>query len=364
MLEMPLSISVFVPLYNHEKFIQATLRSAINQTIPPDEVVVIDDGSTDRSSTAAKSVLHSSIRLFEEESNLGGAATMLGLSRCQGDAVAILNSDDTWEADKLKRQVDYLATAPNCGVVFTLVNLIDEEGKAWSDGTNRHMSRFEINNKDRTAWLRHFFHFGNVFCASSAMVRKKCFEEVGLLDGRYIQLQDFDMWLRIALAGYDIHLIEERLTNYRLARNGANMSFGSARNQAVYTIEYARLLRNYWKIRSLNELIEIFPEIKIANHADDSLILFYLARHAAAQQTLHHRLFAIETMEQWGGNIEAKRLAASCEGFSHVDYQNFIAQWPNREAMLFSFRLKMLDLSNKVLRYDLQQRLKTLLLQQ
>lgn len=359
---MPVSVSVFVPLYNHENFIRATLTSAIHQTLPPDEVVVIDDGSSDRSVVAAKSVVHPSIRLIEGKYNLGGPATMLGLSECGGDAVAILNSDDTWEADKLRKQIDYLATTPGCGVVFTLVNLIDDEGKPWDDGTNRHMSRFEVSNKSRTAWLRHFFHSGNVFCASSAMVRKECFETLGLLDGRYVQLQDLEMWLRIAVAGYDIHVIEERLTNYRLTRGGTNMSFGSSRNQAIYTVEYARLLRNFWKIRSLNELVEIFPDIQVSDRADDSLILFYLARHAAAQATLHHRLFAIETMEQWGGNIEAMRLAASCEGFSHVAYQNFIARWPNREALLFAFRLKALDILNRILRYDIQQRIKTLIL--
>lgn len=361
---MPLSVSVFVPLYNHENFIRTTLESAIRQTVAPDEVVVIDDGSNDRSVSAARSVKHSSIRLIEGKYNLGGPATALGLSECRGDAIAILNSDDTWEPDKLKKQIDYLNAAPGCGVVFTLVNLIDDEGKPWANGTNRHMSRFEVRNKSRTAWLRDFFHSGNAFCASSALVRKECFETLGLLDGRYIQLQDLEMWLRIAVAGYDIHVIEERLTNYRLTRAGTNMSFGSSRNQAIYTVEFARLLRNFWNIRSLNELVEIFPEIQVSERADDSLILFYLARYAAAQPTLHHRLFAIETMEQWGGNAEAMRLAGSCEEFSHNAYQDFISRWPNREALSFGLRLKALDILNRLLRYDVQQRIKMFILRQ
>lgn len=359
---MTLSISVFVPLYNHERFIRATLASALQQTLPPNEILVIDDGSSDGSVMAANAISHHTIRMIEEKINLGGTATMLGLSYCRGDAVAILNSDDTWEANKLERQVEYLSKAKNCGVVFTLVNLIDEHGNPWKDGTNRHQSLFEVANKDRLAWLRYFFHSGNAFCASSAMVRSVCFEDLGVLDGRYIQLQDLDMWVRVALAGYDIHVVEERLTNYRLARDGANMSLGSSRNQAIYTVEYARLLRNYWSIRSLDELVKIFPDIIVSEHADDSLVLFYLARHAAAQPALHHRLFALETMAKWGGNLEAMRLAASCEGFTHVAYRDFLARWPIKEALIFGLRQKAQEMLGKVLRYDLQQRLKTFVL--
>jgi glycosyltransferase involved in cell wall biosynthesis len=359
---MPLSVSVFVPLYNHENFIRATLTSALQQTLPPNEIVVIDDGSSDGSVMAANAISNGSIRIIEEKHNLGGPTTMLGLSYCRGEVVAILNSDDTWEADKLKRQVEHLNMVKNCGVVFTRVNLVDDRGEPWKDGTNRHQSRFQVANRDRLAWLRYFFHTGNAFCASSAMVRRTCFEKVGWLDGRYIQLQDLDMWVRIALAGYDIHIVEERLTNYRLARSGANMSLGSSRNQAVHTVEYARLLRSYWNIQSLDELMKIFPDIVASKHADDSLVLFYLARHAAAQPTLHHRLFAVETMEKWGGNLEAMRLAASCEGFTHVAYRDFLARWPFKEALMLGLRLKALEMLAKVLRYDRLQRVKTFVL--
>jgi glycosyltransferase involved in cell wall biosynthesis len=359
---MPLSVSVFVPLYNHENFVRAALTSALQQTLPPDEIVVIDDGSSDGSVMAANAISHRSIRIIEEKSNLGGPSTMLGLSSCTGDAVAILNSDDTWEAKKLERQVERFDMVKNCGVVFTHVNLIDDQGKPWKDGTNRHQSRFEVANRGHLAWLRYFFHSGNAFCASSAVVRRACFEKLGLPDGRYIQLQDLDMWVRIALAGYDIHVVEERLTNYRLARGGANMSLGSPRNQVIYTVEYARLLRNYWSIHSLDELVRIFPDIVPSKRADDSLVLFYLAHYAAAQPTLHHRLFAIETMEKWGGNLEAMRLAASCEGFTHVAYRDFLARWPIKEAFMFGLRLKALEMLGKVFRYDLQQRVKTFVL--
>ncbi|TKT72899.1 glycosyltransferase family 2 protein [Afipia massiliensis] len=359
---MTKSISVFVPLYNHEKFIRATLTSALAQTLPPDEIVVIDDGSSDGSIEAAKSVLHPSIQIIAEQRNLGGPTTMRGLSFCKGNLVAILNSDDTWSPEKLKRQVDHLEKNQNCGVVFTLVSLIDEHGKTWKQATNRHQSLFQARNRDRHAWLRYFFHSGNVFCASSATVRRECFDRLGPLDGRYVQLQDLDMWLRIAMAGYDIHVVQDNLTYYRLARNGSNMSVGSPQNRAIYATEYARLLRNYWSVLSLDELLKIFPDISVSDDADDSLVLFYLAKYAAKQPTLHHRLFALETMQKWGGNLEAMRLAAKCHGFTHIEYRNFVAGWPIKETLVLGLLTKIEKIANQFLPYDFQQRIKTLIL--
>lgn len=359
---MTKSISVFVPLYNHEKFIRATLTSALAQTLPPDEIVVIDDGSSDGSIAAAKSVFHPSIQIIAEQRNLGGPATMRGLSVCKGSMVAILNSDDTWSPHKLKRQADYLEKNRSCGVVFTLPTLIDEHGNEWKQASNRHQSLFQVENRNRHAWLRHFFHSGNAFCASSAVVRRECFDRVGPLDGRYVQLQDLDMWLRIAVAGYDIHVVQENLTNYRLARNGSNMSIGSPQNKAIYAVEYARLLRNYWNIQSLDELLTIFPDMSVSKDADDSLVLFYLAKYAASQPTLHHRLFALETMEKWGGNLDAMRLAAKCHDFTHIQYRSFVARWPVRETLMLGFLYKMETITNRFLPYDLQQRIKTLFL--
>lgn len=327
------TISVLTTLYNHEKYIQEAITSAVSQTRPPDEIIVIDDGSSDRSVPVAQKCGNKTVRILAEERNLGGPNTVKGLQQCGGSLIAILNSDDSWQKEKLEQQLRYLERNPGCGAVFTLVNVIDEDGKLWAEGSNPYQSIFQVNNNDRYGWLRQFFYYGNALCVSSALIRRECFDRVGWLDGRYVQLQDLDLWIRIVKAGYDIHVIQKRLTSYRVLRSGKNMSAGVEDTKALYAFEFSKVLRNYWAISSLGELAGIFPDIEIAAGADETLLKFYLAIHSSKQPGVHHQLFALESMSSWGGNYEAMSMAAKCHNFSHADYRRFLSRGPVREIM-------------------------------
>lgn len=354
---MTLKISVLTTLFNHERFIRTTLESALAQTLAPTEIIVLDDASTDGSLAAAREIKDLAIRVLSSPVNLGGANTMKALAACSGDLVAILNSDDLWAPDKLEKQQAHLASSPRTGVVFTHVTTIDEHSNPWSsDGRSR--KPFAFRNRSRHDWLRHLFLNGNPFCASSALVRKECFERLGPFDGSYIQLQDMDMWIRAAVAGYDLHVVEQPLTHYRIMRDGSNMSFGDSGNRAANTFEYARTLRNYWQLESLDELLRVFPEIRVADKADDSLMLFYLARYAVELPSIHHRLFALETMARWGGNLDAMSLAHTYHGFGFREYREFFTRGPVRDMLRLNLRHQLNSVAMKVLPNSLLQWLK------
>jgi hypothetical protein len=266
--------------------------------------------------------------LLTQAHNLGGATTMTGLAACTGEYVAILNSDDAWQPDKLERQAAYLSAHPECGAVFTWVTLVDEEDRPWRAGEHQLESVFEARNRTRAQWLRHFFDHGNALCASSALVRRTCFERLGPLDGRYVQLQDMEMWVRLAVAGFDLHIIEEKLTRYRVARSGRNLSTTSWPTRSRETYEYVRLLRNFWNLRSVAELREVFPEITGLDPAAGDLLLYHLARIADMRDTPHHRQFAVDSLFEFARRPEAVALAAERFGFSHRDYRDFLARNP------------------------------------
>lgn len=352
---VPPNISVLTTLFDHERFIKAALESALAQTLPPAEIIVFDDASTDLSLDAAHSVSHPAIRVFSSSCNLGGANTVEALNACGGKFIAILNSDDIWLPEKLERQYDWLADSPRTGAVFTHVTTIDEAGNP----RKPRQQPFAFHNRSRHEWLRHFFLAGNPFCASSALVRKECFERLGPLNGSFIQLQDMDMWIRIAIAGYELHVIEQPLTQYRVMENGSNMSSANIGNQATNIFEYLRTLRNYWQLASLQELLGIFPEIRVADGADDSLTLFYLARYAAQQPGFHHRLFALETMSRWGGNREAMSLAYKCHGFDFSQYRDFLSRGPIRVLLRLSIRHQINSLAMRLLPYAVYEKVKT-----
>lgn len=353
-------ISVLTTLFNHEHFIKDTLNSALIQTLPPSEIIVLDDASTDNSLDVARSLEHPAIRVISESRNLGGPNTMKGLSACKGELIAILNSDDIWTPEKLQKQYNYMASSSQTGVVFTHVRVIDESGSLWPN--NSYQRTFDVTNRSRHEWLKHFFLMGNPFCASSAFIRKECFDRLGSLNGSYTQLQDLDMWIRVAIAGYDLHVIKEPLTHYRVMRGGNNMSSSRSDARSINSFEYAKILRHYWRLSSLQELVSVFPEIKVADKADDSLTLFYLAQYAAKLPSIHHKLFALETMSHWGGDWESMNLAYECHGFDFPSYRNFFAQSIIRKLSRLSVRHQINSLALKVLPFPFYQSMKTLLL--
>jgi len=353
---MTSNISVLTTLFNHQDFIKEALQSALLQTLPPSEIIVLDDASADDSLKVARSLCNPIIQVIPEKRNLGGPNTMKGLSACQGDMIAILNSDDVWSPVKLEKQFGHMVSSPGTGVVFSHVKIIDESSQPRD--RNSHQHAFDVHNRSRFEWLRHFFLVGNPFCASSALIRKECFDRLGPLDGRYIQLQDLEMWIRIALAGYDLHVLDEPLTYYRIMGDGGNMSSGRSGARATNIFEYAKILRHYWNLTSLHELTSVFPEITIPDGADDSLTLFYMAQFAAKQPGLHHRLFALETMSKWGGDLGPMRMAYDCHGFDFPAYRDFFAQGPIRQMLRLNIRHQINAVAMKILPYALYQKLK------
>ncbi|EAY56981.1 MAG: putative glycosyl transferase, family 2 [Leptospirillum rubarum] len=355
---MTSTVSVLTTLFNHQEYIVEALNSAITQSYPPKQIVVFDDASSDESVKLAKQICDPRIEIHLGNYNLGGPNTVKGLSLCRGDYVAILNSDDCWAKDKLKHQVEYLDSHPKCGAIFTHVQIIDENSQPWQQGTNPLEFIFATTNRSRFEWLNHFFLYGNAFCASSVVVRREIFDQLGLFDGRYIQLQDFEMWLRIALAGYDLYVIDRPLTMYRVMRTGSNMSAANIRGKSLYEFEYSKILQNFWKIRSLVELRSIFPEITISEKADDSLVLFYLAKFASQLPSWHHKMFAIETMSKWGGNLHSMTLAYECHNFSHKSYIDFLSNGPIKELFVKSWKWKVEIILKYVISYSSMQIIK------
>jgi glycosyltransferase involved in cell wall biosynthesis len=111
------TLSVIIPAYNREAYLGAAIASVLTQTYPVTEIIVVDDGSTDR--TAAISGAYGPpVRCITQENRGAGAARNTGLNAARGDFVALLDSDDLWLERKLEQQVAYLQTHPGTDLVF------------------------------------------------------------------------------------------------------------------------------------------------------------------------------------------------------------------------------------------------------
>src|SRR5215469_10447854 len=107
------TISVIIPLYNRRDEIGRAIASALGQSRAPDEVIVVDDASRDGSAETVAALGDNRIRLMRHERNRGAAAARnTGIAAAQGDWIALLDSDDEWEPEKLAQQVEMLCAAP------------------------------------------------------------------------------------------------------------------------------------------------------------------------------------------------------------------------------------------------------------
>ena len=111
-------VTVVVPAYNSSAFLRQAVDSALGQTYPFVEVIVVDDGSTDGTTEVVAG--YGSKIVFIHQRNAGvAAARNTALRVARGELVAYLDADDVWDPDKVRRQVEFLAAHPECGLVHT-----------------------------------------------------------------------------------------------------------------------------------------------------------------------------------------------------------------------------------------------------
>lgn len=132
-------LSVALCTYNGETYIREQVESILSQTLPVDEIVVCDDGSTDNTLSIIESLrkgTNADIRIYRNETNLGVCANFQkAVDLCNGDIIFLSDQDDVWHNDKVETIVNYFNHNPQTQVVFSDGQLIDGSGKAISNGT-------------------------------------------------------------------------------------------------------------------------------------------------------------------------------------------------------------------------------------
>jgi GT2 family glycosyltransferase len=206
-------ISVVVPLYNHERYIEQTLQSVLSQTMPAHEIIVIDDGSTDGSAARVDRLRerHPQIALWSKENGGAHSAINAGIERATGDLVAILNSDDIYHPDRLAIMLRELDGASQPDAVATALDFIDGDGRAIRNSWYEEGVAFYRRTQDLALTLIN----GNfLMTTSNLLMRRSLFDEIGGFSPlRYAH--DLDFFLRLIARGKTIRLIRQPLLSYR-----------------------------------------------------------------------------------------------------------------------------------------------------
>lgn len=199
------TVSVIIPAWNAEAFIEETLRSAVEQTFKDMEIIVVDDCSTDRTAEIAERMAATDprIRCFRNPQNSGFSKTRnFAIEQARGTYIALLDSDDIWLPEKLERQVE-LIRRENADLVYCSYGMIDEKG-------NKSHPDFIV---PETTDMEHMLAC-NVIGCSTVLVRKELLIQFPL--GEDNSHEDYAVWLRILSTGCHMVGIRTVLMRYRV----------------------------------------------------------------------------------------------------------------------------------------------------
>jgi len=214
-------VSVVVPVFNHESFIDEAILSVLNQNHPIYELIAIDDGSSDRSLNRLKawSGVDGRVKVFTQQ-NRGASATInRGLHIAKGEWIAILNSDDSWSPNRISTLLK-VALSTSSNVLFSECLPIDSLGKELEKSHYWQKMYAKLLRQVYDLGLRNALFRGNpVISTSNFLMHRNALERVGLLRHRRF-VADWDWSLRAVLqAGVKHHWWAEPLFNYRLHEN-------------------------------------------------------------------------------------------------------------------------------------------------
>lgn len=189
-----MKISVIIPVYSRDNYIKRAVQSVLKQTRPADEIIVIDDGSTDRTG-AILNDFASHIKVYKQDNHGVSAARNKGIQLAAGEWIAFLDSDDEWLPDKLERAESFHRANPDL--------LIFQTEEIWI----RNGMRVNPRKKHQkfSGWI---FKQSLPLCIvspSAVVIHKNVFDWLGLFDEKLPVCEDYDLWLRI-LREYPIGL--------------------------------------------------------------------------------------------------------------------------------------------------------------
>jgi glycosyltransferase involved in cell wall biosynthesis len=218
-------VSVVVPAYNAATTISQALDSVFRQSFRDFEVVIVDDGSTDRTREVVAEY-GDRIRVLTKANEGKPAATRnLGVHAARGELVAFLDADDWWREDKLERQVAVFDGRPDVGLVYTADATVDANGKTLSVNPCPPEARGRIYE---------LLTVRNVMVGSSVMARREAIVRAGGFDEGLTSIENWDLWIRIA-RDWAIDYIDEPLTLYRV-HAGNRSSNVELRRQNVFLV--------------------------------------------------------------------------------------------------------------------------------
>jgi len=200
-------VSVVIPTYNRAHTLARSIKSVLNQTYQNFEVIVVDDFSVDNTSQFLMSCKDKRVHYIRLDKNYGGSyARNVGIQMSKGRYIAFQDSDDEWMPEKLQEQVALIENAGDkVGLVFTGFNRI-------KDDFITYVPSGSVNGKNGDVFLEIIKK--NFVGTPTVLIKKECFERVGLFDVNLSRLQDWDLFIRVSMYYHFLLINKPLVTAY------------------------------------------------------------------------------------------------------------------------------------------------------
>lgn len=246
----PPLFSVIIPTYNSTAFIERTVESVLNQTYEDFELIIVNDGSKDTTSTVLKQLAERDQRIkIITTPNSGGPVvpTNIGLTTAKGKYIAFLDHDDEWRPNKLEAVRDAFLYNPHVGFVASNVEIYNEQ-----DGTTS-VSNAPIKGNNVSVNDMIAGKYFNTF--SMLVIKKETLDRVGFLDKNLSVFADYDIIVRMLSAGFVHVFLPDPLVIYRVHDNNTSAMAKSALKRIEdlerITTKYQNKYRNHRKSLSI-----------------------------------------------------------------------------------------------------------------
>jgi len=192
-------VSVIIPSYNCEPYIAETIDSILNQSFKDIELIVVDDGSTDRTQQIVASY-GAPVRLITQANARVCAARNRGIREAKGEFICLMDHDDYWFPGKLARQLEEFEKHPEAGAVYSAFICWHTD----LDGRFPEPECFDLScypddiDPDFSGWIYHQFLLDCWMLTSTAMFRADVFQKCGVFDEALPYSEDWELWLRIS----------------------------------------------------------------------------------------------------------------------------------------------------------------------
>lgn len=209
------SVSVIIPTYNYSRFIAEAIQSVLDQTMPPAEIVVVDDGSTDDTANVVRQFAPA-VKYVRQENAGVCAARNRGVQESNGELLAFLDADDIYLPASLEKQVARFNGGVDLGLVHCGLRLFDNE-------TGETIREIVDGGEDNVADNLLLWEGPVIAGPGAIVVRREAFENVGGFDTAMKVGEDWDFCYRVARK-YKIGFVEEPLVLYRSHRSAAHLN--------------------------------------------------------------------------------------------------------------------------------------------